>query len=256
MLKPRPENVCILIAGLFFSGCLYSTQHFNTGVILPAGKTQATLGAGRQPLWRCAHYQSDSTGVRHACNDDGTGTESITRSQVFKGSINYRLGIRDNWGPFPGAELEWHLELPTNPATMEFAMNLALPAGGAFHHKLGAGWGVGAWADNTIFAEYALSKSLGKHLLFGNFRTTWLATQIGDVLGEDFAKPFPSNQHFVFQTGAGFFYRLPDWIIVPDFIIPQVNLTVPTVPSGDQRFKAADIPLMQWDANLGLGWLF
>ncbi len=259
-----PKLVCarirILIGALvlpaFLTGCLYSTQHFHTGLLLPAGESQATLGAGRQPLWRCSHPGGDSTSSKVACDESGDGQEKISRSQMFKGSYDYRLGVRNQWGPFPGVELEWHFEVPTNPATMEFAMNVALPASAGYHHKLGAGWGVGAWADNSLFAEYAVSRSLGNHLAFSNLRATWLATQIGDVLGEDFAKPFPSNQHWVFQSGMGFLYRLPAWRIVPDFIIPQVNLTLPTVPAGEQKFRPLDIPLLQWDASLGVGWTY
>ena len=244
----------VLISACGLSGCLYSTHHFHTGLLLPAGKSQTTLGGGLQPLWRCSGSPAD-TSARHACNENDSGTERVRRSEVFKGSVDYRLGVRDKWGPFPGVEMEWHMEVPTNPATMEFALNLALPAR-SFHHKIGAGWGIGAWADNSVFMEYAASRRQGAFTGFGNFRTTWLATQIGDVMGEDFAKPFPSNQHLVFQTGLGLFYFLPDWLLVPDFIVPYVSLTLPQVPSGDQKFKAADIPLQQWDANLGLGWAF
>ena len=223
---------------------------------MPPGKSQATVGLGRQPLWKCSRSEADSLSPKIACNEDETGKEKISKSQILKGSIDYRLGLRDKWGPFPGVEMEWHFEVPTNPASMEFALNLALPAPEKMHHKFGAGWGVGAWADNSFFAEYALSRSVGNNLIFGNGRVTYLATQIVDVLGEDFAKPFPSNQHMVFQSALGFFYRLPPWPVIPDFIIPQVNATLPAVPAGEQRFKATDIPLFQWDASLGLGWGF
>lgn len=255
-----PIRIFAFILPVCLTGCLYSTQHFHTGLLLPAGESQGTLGAGRQPLWRCSHPDGDSTSSKVACLDngkeDGSGQETISRSQIFKGSYDYRLGVRNQWGPFPGVELEWHFEVPTNPATMEFAMNLALPAPPGYHHKLGAGWGVGAWADNSLFTEYAFSRSFGNHLAFSNFRATWLATQIGDVLGEDFAKPFPSNQHWVFQSAWGFLYRLPAWKVVPDFLIPQINLTLPTVPAGEQKFRPADIPLLQWDASLGIGWTY
>jgi len=246
----------VILCAWLLSGCLYSTQHFHTGVLLPAGKSQTTLGAGRQPLWRCANYQSDSLGTRRVCDEDGTGSEKIEKSDVFKGSLDYRLGVRDSWGPFPGVELQWHLEIPTSPATMEFAMNLALPSNGAYRHKLGAGWGIGAWADNSYFLDYAISRKLGRPLFFGSFRTTWLATQIGDVIGEDFAKPFPSHQHLILQGAFGAQLQLPDWAVAPDFFVPLINLTWPQVPSGDQKFKPKSIPLMQWDMSFGLGWTF
>lgn len=245
-----------LLAAAMLSGCLYSTHNFSTGNLLPAGRSETTVGVGRQPYWRCSHPDDDTTGVRHACDEDGTGEETIRKSDVPKGSLDYRLGVRNAWGPFPGVELKWHLEVPTNPATMSFAMNLALPAGAAFKHAVGAGWGIGAWADNSFFLEYAVSRKLGIPLLFANLRATWLATQIGEVLGEDFAKPFPSNQHFVFQAGMGLVIRLGDWILLPDFVLPHFSLTFPQVPPGDRRFKPEDIPSSQWDANLGFGWTF
>jgi hypothetical protein len=244
-----------LLCAFWLSGCLYSTHHFHSGVLLPPGRSQTTLGAGRQPLWRCSRPQPDTLAFKQACNENDSGVERVRKTEVFKGSVDYRLGLRDRWGPFSGAELQWHMEVPTNPASMEFSLNLGLPAA-SFHHKIGAGWGIGAWADNSVFMEYAASKQLGAFMGFGNFRTTWLATQIGDVMGEEFAKPFPSNQHLVFQTGLGLSYFLPDWIIAPDFVVPYVSLTLPQVPSGDQKFKAADIPLEQWDVNLGMGWAF
>jgi hypothetical protein len=237
-------------------------HHFNTGVVMPAGRTQTTVGLGRQPQWTCAHYNSDSTGAAHACDEDGSGSEIARKSDVFKGSFNYRLGLKDHWGPFPGSELEWHVEAPTGPVTMEFAMNLALPTGNpapdaqAFRHKLGAGWGIGAWADNSFFLEYAASRNVGLPRFFGNLRATYLATQISDVLGDDFSKPLPSHRVLIVQAGMGASFRIHDWPVVPDFLIPQLNVTLPQVPSGDQKFLRNDIPWAQWDLNLGLGWAF
>ncbi len=223
---------------------------------LPAGRSEATLGAGRQPLWTCRNYKPDSAAIKHTCNEDGSGTEQVGKSEIFKGSVDYRLGVRDEWGPFPGVELQWHLEAPTNPATMEFGLNLGLPSGPSFRHKFGAGWGVGAWADNSFFAEYAISKRLGIPLFFGNFRATWLATQIGEVLEGDFSSPLPSHRRLIWQTGFGFVIRFPDWIAAPDFIAPQLNLTLPQIPSGERKFRRVEIPLAQWDMNLGIGWTF
>jgi hypothetical protein len=258
--KIHIRNLCTLfIAPLlvgWLSSCLYSTQHFHTGVLLPAGHSQTTLGASRQTLWHCDHAAADTIASELACNENPNGLQKVSQSSLFKGSINYRLGLKNKWGPFPGAEMEWHLEVPTNPATMEFALNLGLPAAPGYHHKIGAGWGVGAWADKSIFGDYAISRSFGENRAFTDLRVTWLATQIGEVLGQDFSKPFPSNQHLIVQSALGFFYQLPAWRIAPDFIIPQFNITYPTLPSGDQKFKASDIPLFQWDGNLGFGWVF
>lgn len=241
---------CLPIVFLF-TGCLYSVHHFNTGALMAPGRTQTTLGAGREQLWSCHPAASDSAG-RHACGD--SAGERVSHGETFKGSLDFRLGLAERWGPFPGAELEWHLEAPTNPATMEFALNLGLPGSERFHEKIGAGWGIGAWADNSVFMEYAASRGTGRPLWFGNVRVTWLATQIGDVLGDDFAAPLPSHQHLVAQAGAGLSWRLPDWPVVPDFVIPQFNATFPQIPAGPGRYRPGDIPLVQWDMSLGLGW--
>jgi hypothetical protein len=245
-----------MFSTIFLTGCLYSVHHFHTGNLLPAGKSQTTLGLGREPLWRCENASTDTSLTKKACNEDGTNREKIVRSEVFQGSLDYRLGIKDSFGPFPGFEIQWHLEAPTNPATMEFALNLALPASPSYHHKIGGGWGIGAWANNSLFMEYAISRQLGIPRFFGNIRVTYLATQIDEVLRDDFSKALPQDQILVLQSGMGAFFQLPKMIILPDFLIPQINLTLPQVPFGDQKFRRQDIPLMQWNMNFGLGWTF
>ena len=240
------------LAATCLSGCLYSTQHFHTGVLAPEGHGQATLGLGRQPLWRCSAPE-DSVGHR-ACNDDGSGKEQVTRTEAVQASIDYRLGLTDKIGPFPGAELEWHLEAPTNPATLEFSANLAMPSWGGLRHMLGAGWGIGAWSDNSLFMEYAASRRVGLPLFFTNLRATLLATQLPRVLRDDFAEALPSERVLVVQSGFGARFPLPRWRMAPDFVIPQFNLTYPQLPAGDRVFRGQDIPALQWDMNLGLGW--
>jgi hypothetical protein len=214
------------------------------------------MGLGRKPIWKCLDAKPDSTSAVKLCNSDGSDRERPVETKILQGSLDYRLGIRDSWGPFPGVELQWHLEAPTNPATMEFALNVALPAGPNFHHKLGGGWGIGAWADNSLFLEYAISKKMGLPLIFGNLRATWLATQIDEVMRDDFSKPLPSNQILIAQMGMGAFFQLPDWRVLPDFLIPQVNFTAPQLISGDYKFRGQDIPMLQWDLGLGIGWSF
>lgn len=241
-----------IACALGLTGCLYSTQHFHTGVLAPEGHGQATLGLGRQPLWRCS-APADSTEPR-ACNEDGSGAERITRTEALQASIDYRLGIADRIGPFPGAELQWHLEAPTNPATLEFSVNLGMPSWGGLRHMLGAGWGIGAWSDNSLFMEYAASRRLGLPLFFTNLRATFLATQLPRVLQDDFSRALPSERVLVVQSGFGARFPLPRWRMAPDFVIPQFNVTYPQLPAGDRVFRGRDIPPLQWDMNLGLGW--
>ncbi len=223
---------------------------------MPAGHSQATLGMGQGPLWHCDSALPDSLRAGKSCNEDGSGVEKAVVGAVSQASFDYRLGILDSVGKLPGLELEWHVEAPTNPATMEFALNLGLPGGGDFHHKIGAGWGVGAWADNSFFVEYAVSRRVGFPVFFGNLRVTYLATQIGTVLGDDFSKALPSDRVLVTQAGAGLLLKLPRWRVAPDFLIPQLNVTVPQVPGGERAFRAQDIPTAQWNMSLGMGWTY
>ena len=242
----------LFFAALALNGCLYSSQHFHTGVLAPEGHGEATLGLGRQPRWNCS-APADSLNIR-ACDEDGSGKERVSKSDVPQASLDYRLGLSDKLGPFPGAELEWHLEAPTNPATLEFGLNLGLPAWGGMRHMLGAGWGIGAWSDNSLFLEYAASRRMGLPLFFANLRGTLLATQLPRVLRDDFSRALPSERVFVVQSGFGARFPLPRWRIAPDFLIPQFNVTYPQVPAGERTFRRRDIPQVQWDMNLGLGW--
>lgn len=243
-------------------GCLYSTQHFNAGMPLPAGQTQATLGIGRLPVWSCSEYQVDSTRPEHVCGEAGYPSERVKKKDAMKGSFDYRLGVRDHLGPFPAVEVEWRVEAPTHPVTMEFAMNLALPSRPTYHHALGAGWGIGAWAGNSFFLEYAVSvplvrwARLGLPLLFANLRATSLSAQIDEVLDDEFSAPLPSSRRLIAQAGAGARFQLPAWPVVPDFLIPQFNVTLPQIPAGEQKFRRQDIPFAQWDLNFGFGWAF
>lgn len=250
-MKQRSLIFCGLAAWAL-SGCLYSTQHFHTGVLMPEGHGSGTLGLGCQPRWSCS-APADSLRPK-ACNEDGSGAEWVRRSDVPQASFDYRLGIADRVGPFPGAELEWHLEAPTNPASLEFSLNLGMPAWGGMRHMLGAGWGIGAWSDNSLFLEYAASRRLGLPLFFANVRLSLLATQLPRVLQDDFARALPSERVLVAQSGFGARFPLPRVALAPDFVIPQFNVSYPQVPAGERAFRRADIPPLQWDMNLGLGW--
>jgi hypothetical protein len=253
-VKQRPPLLpgLLALAPLALCGCLYSTQHFHTGVLMPEGHGQATLGLGRQPRWSCS-APADSIRPR-ACNEDGSGAERVLRSDVPQASLDYRLGVADRLGPLRGVELEWHLEAPTNPASLEFSLNLGLPAWGGFNHMAGAGWGIGAWSDNSLFLEYAASRRVGFPLFFANLRGTLLATQLPRVLKDDFARALPSERVLVLQSGFGASFPLPRWPLAPDRVIPHFNVTFPQVPAGDRDFRRADIPPVQWDMDLGLGW--
>jgi hypothetical protein len=242
----------LCLAASALTGCLYSTQHFHTGVVMAEGHGEATFGLGRQPRWDCS-APADSLDPK-ACDEDGSGSEQVSRSDVPQASIDYRLGIADHLGPFPGVELQWHLEAPTNPASLEFSANLGMPAWGGMRHMLGAGWGIGAWADNSLFLQYAASRRVGLPLFFANLRATLLATQLPRVLKDDFSRALPSERVLVLQSGFGARFPLPRIPFAPDFVVPQFNLSYPQLPAGEREFRREDIPWLQWNLNLGLGW--
>ncbi len=246
----------VISLGLLFNGCLYSTHHFNTGETLKAGRSKVTIGAGRQPLWDCLDKTPRSSILCNGAN--GNPPEPVSVSQTFKGSVNYKLGLKDNWGPFPKTELQWHFEAPTNPITMEFGLVLGLPDFNQqkFSHNLHTGWGMGIWSDNSFFLEYALSRSVYSHRLFINLRETWLATQINDVLNENFDKELTQNKQFISQIGIGLQLKLPDWFLMPHFISPQLNFTFPQVTTGDFEFLDADIDDYLANLNIATSWVF
>jgi len=254
-------RIFFISTSLCLTSCIYSTHHFNSGKLLKAGETQVTLGLGHQPLYNCANQVADSLNSgEQACRVPNTlgANELVEQRSLVKGSLNYRLGIRDNWWIFPGAELILHIEAPTNPATLEFGLKLALPGFSqkGFFHNATAGWGVGVWADNSFYGEYAVAKQWGPSLLFFNTRATYLATQINEVLSEEFENSLPSHQKWILQTGFGLHYTLPDIPIIPDVMIPNLNLTFPQVASGQKKFLSEDTEKVLWDFNFGFGWMF
>jgi len=125
-----------------------------------------TLGMGRQPLFKCVNQVSDSLLPSDlACEEANVfgANESVEVKYMAKGSLNFRLGVRNDWWIFPGAELLMHIEAPTNPATLEFGFKLALPgfAKQGLYHNVAAGWGVGVWADNSFFWGVRAGKKTG-----------------------------------------------------------------------------------------------
>lgn len=264
-------------ASLVLGGCLYTSHHFNSGRILEPGNTAVTLGYGSFKMrdLGCDEGQgysayADTSGVERCLRPDfsGSGAGMDTADPVLsvlkipRFSLGYRLGVRGAWGPFTGVELGWHLEVPTNPGTAEFDLKLGLPAPPAFRlfHSVSGGWGVGMWADNSFFGEYAASRAFGRggggdaHALYANYRLTRLATQPGEVFGTDsLAGRFLHKRRWAQQAGLGFHCRLPDLVILPDFVSPQVTVSTPWVPGLDDAPPEESFLL---DVNFGFGWRF
>lgn len=270
MLLRSLRLAALLVAAPLLSGCLYTSHHFNSGRILEPGRTAVTMGFGLQPYVEveCTDkYSSPQTkDGKLICLDysegpAGSGPDTLppeysdARLPTF--SLGYRLGVRGKWGPFTGVELGWHLEAPTNAASAEFDVKLGLPAPTPWsvRHSLSGGWLVGMWADNSFFAEYGVSRLLGEHSVFGNFRGTWLATQPDDLAGgEGFQLHFERKQRWVWQGSAGIYLRVGAVALIPDYFVPLLTVTYPSVPSLGGTISTRD--RTQWNFNLAMGWDF
>ncbi len=266
-------NKLILSACFLLSGCLYTTHHFNSGRILEPGQTAVTMGYGNTPTYTTgcslpnSHMYEDSAGVSHCqqwmSEAEGVPLDSVDRDPIVrKGSVpkvsfGYRLGVRGPWGPFTGLEMGWQLEVPTNPMSAEFDLKFGLPFPGhpAFRHSLSAGWIVGMWADNSWFSEYAVSRAFGGSALYGNYRLTYLATQSQDLETSLEKWHFQSHQQFIHQAAVGFYWKLPDIVLLPDFLSPQVIATFPVVPPFNTVPKSL-LDDYEWNLNFGFGWSF
>jgi hypothetical protein len=265
------------------SGCLYTTHHFNTGRLLEPGQSSLTLGAG--PFHSLDYGCPEASGAYNYGTyeiTDSTGTHCMGSTQfidsignmnyrsdsvphvhawnsTLKGSLGYRLGVHGPFGPFAGAEIGLHLEGPTNPASAEFDLKLGLPLpkGIPFHHSLSGGLGIGAWADNSYFGEYALSRAFGANDLFVNYRATYLASQLSDLDKSESRRHFQTRRRLIHQASLGFLWTLPDIPVLPDFLVPLVVLTYPLAPVGTDT-PPPDYLLDDrvWDFSIGMGWTF
>jgi hypothetical protein len=278
---PRLRNIlgrlrADLAAGVacvfLLTGCLYSTAHFNAGRVLEPGRTSLTLGGGGSKTlsFGCefsreynGYDYSDSTGshcVEFENRIDSNGVNAFVQDTTpakklwhpgTKYSLDYRLGILGKWGPFPGADIGLHFEAPTNPATGEFDFRLGLPVPGKrpWHHSLSAGWGIGVWADNSYFLEYALSRSWGENALFANYRATHLATQFADLVDAETDRRFAIHPRLIHQASLGFDWELPEIPVIPDFIVPQAILTYPLAPAGTNGIPDYLLDEHMWTVN-------
>lgn len=257
-------------SAFLLTGCLYTTHHFNSGRLLDPGHSSVTVGTGltKVPGYGCpagtAYDYRDSTGL-HCVTEYGGMVEKPAESQPGPTtststhySLGYRLGVHGRLGPITGVELGLHLETPTNPASGEFDLKLGLPVPGnrPYHHSLSAGWGIGAWADNSYFLEYAASRFWGGNDLFFNYRATYLATQLPDLQGSESAHRFNTKRRLIHQAALGFTWTLPEFPVLPDFIAPEVVLTYPLAPNGKEVNPDLNLDDRMWDLNLGLGWSF
>jgi hypothetical protein len=277
----RPGRAAAFLLALPLAGCLYTTHHFNSGRLLEPGETAVTFGMGKAYFYeeacpdgyrdyvpahgaepRCRSEKSLYGGIVEDTAGGAAAADSIRpmglrKSTSFKGSLGYRLGVRKRWGPLTGIEMGWSVEAPTNPMTLEFDVKagLPLPARWQAAHSLSAGWGIGAWVDNSWFVEYAASRAFGDDAVFLNYRYTRVATQPEDLDSSFDAGrfvPLPGSAH---QWAVGWYHKLPAIPLIPDHLVPEVTATLPVYLYG-ARVPAAARPAVDFNFNLGMGWDF
>lgn len=269
----------LLILSLFLSHCLYTSHSYNTGRILKQGLSSTTLGYGKQTLlslecdgigengesWGSLVREDDKVHCRSIVgNQPGDTTyfnPRVKKQKIPDWSFGYSLGIRDKWGPFPGLEMGFLLEVPTLPISAEFYLRLGLPhpKWKGFKHGAALGYIMGAWADNSQYLEYAISRDIGNHLAYTNFRTTYMASQIPDIYSGNKNSEFKlnKNRRLLLQNTFGFMWNIPPIIMFPDFVTPQINVTYPNLPLSynEKAFGYEEGGLyVKW--NIGFGWKF
>ena len=236
-------------------GCLASTHHFRKGKLLPSGESEVNWGYSYSKSLSCKGQKfKDEKGFQRC---QGENWKEITNHNV---SRSYRLGVRNDWGPFVGAELGYQME--TN-GVLEFDFRLGLPKiphsfFENIDHAVGIGWGVGGFPDNTYFIDYAISREYKHHTIYATFRESLLATQFIDLEqntdpeeGEDL---FKHRQRLLHQIGLGMEYRLPDINLIPDQIHLQGLVTGPFVAGIGEPKVSSKHRLFAYQINVGLGW--
>jgi hypothetical protein len=205
------------------------------------------------------------------CNVDWyAGYDTVTRKSVVfsdrfpaelqflnmpSASFGWRLGVRDSWGPMTGVDLGWRLEAVTGPATLEFDARFGLPKPPTrteLRHNVALGWGLGMWADNSLYAEYALGWGDGNWRPFSNMRITYLASQpvdLGDSIDERY---FASARRWVGQLFLGCEWFLPKAMLLPGRLMPTVSVAWPSVPFFVDGHGASSSGL-EWRFALGMG---
>lgn len=239
------------------------------GTILPPGRSDFALGMSVVPrVWEdCSRGDLVRDSLdRTWCRDTYlTGDwsdwswkadtlpsiERHERSTLF--GLTWRLGAFGPFGPFKGLELGLHAEAPNNPVTQEFRVAVGLPASDSlFAHSLIAGWGTGAWADNSWFLQYAASQAWKPWRLFGSVRGTLQGTQIEDAVESDH---FQHKRSWDLQTTLGGRLALPEATVVPDWLVLAVtaDLTHSGLPQVGEARQASGFGVA-WTSGMGWSW--
>jgi len=246
---------------LILAGCIsYTSQHLNTGVLLDPGQRSNIFAVSSEQGYTCkGEYRPNHDGFNTCYADSLYGHyATVTVPHI---SYIWRLGVRHQWGPFTGVDIGWQLEFP---GTLDFDARFGLrhPSEVAWKHSISLGWGIGNWADNSWFAEYAWSYPLRYSMLFYiNARETYLATLLADLRpakGSGRDNFFGHQRRFLHQLSAGIklgpidVFLLPDYVHLNGFISYPRLLLDGGLPDRDMMREGYS--MVNWRFNLGLEW--
>lgn len=239
------------------------------GTVLAPGRSDFSIAIGSVPRtdYDCGqeYVGRDSTG-RIACEEwhyrysyqsgDYNSTSGYTYSEPRIGierephfAVNWKLGVLGPFGPFTGMQVGTQMEAATAPVTQEFHVAIGLPTGdSAIAHSLAAGWGVGMWADNSWFLQYAASRRFGSCRVFGSLRGT-LQPSV-NLMDIDKGR-FKSDRSWDFQAATGVKIPLGRAVVLPDWV--GIGATLNLVNSAYPSF---DIDELRQESGLGAAWAF
>lgn len=266
-----PRFLLPLSCALLLQGCLSTWMRLEDGTVLAPGRSDFSSAIGSVPRlsFGCPGYGlvTRDTSGRLVCQvatvtgpylgDYETSyvpVERNIRSEPHFGLI-WRLGLLGPFGPFTGLEGGLQAEAATYPLTQEFHLGLGLPGSDSLlAHSLVAGWGIGMWADNSWFLQYAASRCFGPVRAFGSLRATLQATRF-DMDFEDLR--FQHDRTWDLQAAGGAKWTLGEIAVLPDWLAASV--TVDLVHSGypdfDEFKERQPVGLgMAWTFGLGWGW--
>lgn len=275
----RPvAGATVLATPLLLSGCLYTVQRFDDGTTLPPGVTDLSLGIGKTSSWsaKCPDWGDLKTSGEHKgdCEVYGMTLDSngwsnalnltyqkptLIKQSGYQYHASWRLGVRKEWGPFKGVELGWNLDAPTEPATLEFWGKLGLPgfADTNTAHSLTAGWGIGAWSDNSWWLQYSLSHGFGPLRPWIGSRVLWQGTRMDDV-SSGTGDTLASKRRWIGQAFGGASVKLPAMAVLPDWLALEGTWTLSgAAPGLLTRAQENEVASKgNFGIHLGMGWSF
>jgi hypothetical protein len=257
---------------LFLCSCI-GTQRMNTGRVVPSGHHQISWGIGPDILYDCMLDAATDPATGNVwCESEGNSylgsNDTIKRYYYPSVSREYRVGLRNKWGPLRGLDAGYYLQFML-PPVLGFDIRAGLPGldTNYFAHSLSLGWDIGSWADNSWFATYAISFAYQNLVLYSNWRAIWAASRLSEFDPEgnyweeyyneesiDYDKKNRSHsKSWVHHFTTGIEINLGDHFLLPEAIALQVVAAFPYY-STMVRFKKNQVPSVIYLWNLGFKW--